>query len=139
MALLNRKIYLDYRAMEMKFQGQDGKRVVLRGMNTYPPKPVSSQRMEVVLRQGDIEWAVEYLVTIRKPPDNNTQYPAHIQALLQKHERVFRDLRAGRTLDRGFEHIIELEEGTHAIITTLYRHSKGTRMRSIKQSRNYWN
>ena len=37
------KYIIDYRAMEMEFQGPDGKRVVLRGMNTYPPKPVSSQ------------------------------------------------------------------------------------------------
>ena len=63
------KYTTDYRAMEMEFQGSDGKQVVLRGMNTYPPKPVSSQRMEAVLRQGDIE----YVVTFRKPPDNNTQ------------------------------------------------------------------
>ena len=83
------KYTTDYRAMEMEFQGQDGKRVVLRGMNTYPPKPVSSQRMEAVLRQGDIKWAAECLVTFRKPPDNNTQHPTDIQALLQKHERVF--------------------------------------------------
>ena len=26
--------------------------------------------------------------------------------------------------DRGFEHIIELEEGVHAVITTPYRHPK---------------
>ena len=118
------KYTTDYRAMEMEFQGQDGKWVVLRSMNTYPPKPVSSQRMEAVLRQGDIEWSIECLVTFRKPPDNNTQHPVDIQALLQKHERVFRDLPAGRPPDRGFEHIIELEEGTQAVITTPYRHPK---------------
>ena len=49
------KYTTDYKAMEMEFQGQDGKQVVLRGMNTYPPKPVSSQRMDAVLGQGDIE------------------------------------------------------------------------------------
>ena len=36
------KYTTNYRAMEMEFQGPDGKWVVLRGMNTYPPKPVSS-------------------------------------------------------------------------------------------------
>ena len=108
----------------MEFQGPDGKRVVLRGMNTYPPKPVSSQRMEVVLRQSDIEWLAKCLVTFRKPPENNTQYPTHIQALLQKHEKVCRDLPAGRPPDRGFEHIIELEEGTQAVITTPYKNPK---------------
>ena len=108
----------------MEFQGQDGKREVLRGMNTYPPKPVSSQRMEAVLWQGDIEWAAEFLFTFRKPLDNNTQHPTDIQALLQKHERVFRDLSAGWPPDKGFEHIIELEEGTQTVITTPYRHPK---------------
>ena len=93
-------------------------------MNTYSPKPVSSQRMEVVLRHDDIEWAVECFVTFRKPPENNTQHPGDIQALLQKHEKIFWDLPAGRPPDRGFEHIIELEEGTQAIITTPYRHPK---------------
>ena len=51
------KYTTNYRAMEMEFQGLDVKRVVLRGMNTYSPKPVSSQRMEAVLRHDDIEWA----------------------------------------------------------------------------------
>ena len=36
------KYTTDYWAVEMEFQGPDGKQVVLRGMNTYPPKPVSS-------------------------------------------------------------------------------------------------
>ena len=110
--------------MDMEFQGPDGKRVVLRGMNTYPPKLVSSQRMEAVLRHDDIEWSTKCLVTFRKPPENNTQHPTDIQALLQKHEKVFRDLPAGRPLDRGFEHIIELEEGTQAVITIPYQHPK---------------
>ena len=93
-------------------------------MNTYPPKPVSSQRMEAILIQGDIEWSTEYFVTFQKPPDNNTQHPTDIQALLHKHERVFRGFPASRPLDIGFEHIIELEEGTHEIITTPYMHPK---------------
>ena len=44
------KYSTDYRTMEMEFQGPDGRRVVLRGMKTYPAKVVSSQRMEAVLR-----------------------------------------------------------------------------------------
>ena len=31
-----------YRTMEMEFQGPNGRRVILRGMNTYPAKVVSS-------------------------------------------------------------------------------------------------
>ena len=36
------KYTIDCREMEMEFKGPDGKWVVLRDMNTYPPKPVSS-------------------------------------------------------------------------------------------------
>ena len=43
---------------------------------------------------------------------------------MQKHERVFRDLSVDRPPNRGFEHIIELEEGTQAVITTPYIHPK---------------
>ena len=43
------KYTMAYRVMDMEFQGPDDKLVVLRGMNTYPPKPNSSQRMEAVL------------------------------------------------------------------------------------------
>ena len=53
-----------------------------------------------------------------KPPDEATQHPANIKALLQKHKAVFEDLPAGRPPDRGFEHIIELEEGTQAPLLT---------------------
>ena len=73
----------------MEFQGLDRKWVVFRGMNTYPPKPVSLQRMEVVLRQDDIEWAAKCFVIFRKHPENNTQHLDGIHALLQKHEKVF--------------------------------------------------
>ena len=64
------------------------------------------------------------MVTFRKPPDEATQHPVDIEALLQKHKAVFEDLPAGRPPDRGFEHINELEEGTQAVITTPYRHPK---------------
>lgn len=57
------KYSTDYRTMEMEFQGLDGRRVVLRGMNTYLAKVVSSQRMEAVLRHQDIEWAIECFIT----------------------------------------------------------------------------
>ena len=43
------KYSTDYRTMEMEFQGPDGRRVVLRGTNTYPTKVVLSSRMEAVL------------------------------------------------------------------------------------------
>ena len=110
--------------MEMEFQGPDCRRVVLRGMNTYPAKVVSSQRMEAVLRHQDIEWAAECFVMSSDQTDFKQQYPANIQAILNKHDRVFGSIPPGRPPDRGFEHIIELEEGVQAVITTPYRHPK---------------
>ena len=41
--------------LEMEFNGPDSKLVVLRGMHSYPPQIVSTYRMEVDLRHGDIE------------------------------------------------------------------------------------
>ena len=61
------------------------------------------------------------MVTFRKPPYEATQHPTDIEALLQKHKVVFEDLPAGWPPDMGFEHIIELEEGTQAVITTLLK------------------
>jgi hypothetical protein len=78
--------------------------------------------MEVVLQQGNIEWAVECLITVKKPLDHTPQYPTDTHALLQKHEQVFKDIPPSRPPDRGFEHSIELEEGVQAVITTPYRH-----------------
>ena len=121
----------------MDFTRAEGQKVVWRGMNTYPPTAVTTHGMEAVLRQGDIEWVAECMVTFRKPPDEATQHPADIEALLQKHKVVFGDLPAGQPPDRGFEHIIELEEGTQAVITTPYRHPRGIKIRSRVQSRNY--
>ena len=67
-----------YWEMEMEFEGPDNKWVVLRGMNTYPPKLVCSRRMEAILRHDDIEWAAECFVTFRKPPKTSTQHPSDI-------------------------------------------------------------
>jgi hypothetical protein len=52
------------------------------------------------------------------------QYPPDMQRILHKHKRVFESIPPGQPPDRGFEHIIELEEGAKLIITTPYRHPK---------------
>ena len=86
------KYSTNYQTMEMEFIGAEGQKVVLRGMNTYPPTAVTTHRMEAVLQSRDIEGAIEYFVTFRKPPDKATEHPA-----------VFGDRPAGRPPDRGFE------------------------------------
>jgi hypothetical protein len=44
--------------------------------------------------------------------------------LLGKHERFFEPLSVGIPPNRGFEHVIELEEGSNPIISTPYMHPK---------------
>ena len=78
----------------MEFQGQDGKQVVLRGMNTYPPNQYHHKEWRLYLDK-ETQNGQPNVVTFRKLSDNNTQHPADIQALLQKHEKVFKDLLAG--------------------------------------------
>ena len=43
------KYSTNYQTMEMEFIGAEGQKVVLRGMNTYPPTAVTSHMMEAVL------------------------------------------------------------------------------------------
>ena len=66
-------------------------------------------RMEVDLRHGDIEWAIELRVSEAcgetKPPHPD------IQAILDRYSTVFGDIPLGQRPDWGFEHTIELEQG----------------------------
>ena len=45
-----------------------------------------------------------------------------IQPILKRHKKVFSDIPPGLPPKRGFEHSIELEEGTKPIVTTPYHH-----------------
>jgi hypothetical protein len=51
-------------------------------------------------------------------------YTPEIKEILDRDHKVFGPIPPGVPLDRGFEHIIELEEGAKPVITTLYRHPK---------------
>jgi hypothetical protein len=106
--------------MEMEFTSPDGKKVVLRAMHQYPLNIVSSHNMEAVMRHGDIEWAIECFISDKEPPDRLQQLREDLQVLLHKHHKVFSDIRPGIPPDRGFDHIIELEEGVQVVITKPY-------------------
>lgn len=110
--------------MELKFRAVDGRRVVLRGMTTRPPKVVSSKCMESIFWHGDIAWVAECLITTEETPDSDQPYHIDIQELLGKHDKVSGEIPLGRPPDWGFEHTIELEEGAKPVITTPYRHPK---------------
>ena len=78
MALLNREIFYGLQGNGNGIPETGWKTGSLERHEHLSPKPVSSQRMEVILRQGDIEWSAECLVTFRKPPYNNIQHPTDI-------------------------------------------------------------
>ena len=100
------KYSTNYQTMEMEFQGQDDKRVVLRGMNMYPPKVVTTKKMEAVLRRDDIAWVVEFHISVQRSKGGEPNCPREIQDLFQGHD-VFGNVPSGRPTDRGFEHISE--------------------------------
>jgi hypothetical protein len=117
-------IHMIYHDMRMEFQDKGGKQVILRGMSIGSPRIVSNQSMEALFRHEDVSCVKECLVTMENSSQDRQHYPTNIQAFLGKHERVFDPLPAGRPPNKGFEHVIELEEGSTPVITTPYRNSK---------------
>jgi hypothetical protein len=51
-------------------------------------------------------------------------YALEIHRIIDKHGKVFRAIPPGVPPNRGFVHIIELEEEEKLVITTPYRHPK---------------
>jgi hypothetical protein len=119
----------NYQTMEMEFQGQDGKRVDLRGMHTYPPKVITVKQMEAVMRQDDIARVAEFRIPVQRFKGGEPNCPREIHDLFRvfQEHNVFGNVPPGRPPDRGFEYISELEEGIGAVITTPYRHPRAYR------------
>ena len=57
--------------------------------------------MRYILRHGDIEWNFECHITSPIPNIKVVEHPKEIEKLLQKYEKLFRDLPHGRPPDRG--------------------------------------
>jgi hypothetical protein len=53
-----------------------------------------------------------------------THYTPEIKKIMDRDSKVFKPIPPGAPPDRGFDHIIELEEGTKLFITTPYKHPK---------------
>jgi hypothetical protein len=90
-------------------------------MLTRVPKIMSNKCMEDICRQGDVACA-ECLITMQNPSQDHQHYHVDIQEFLGKHDKVFTPLPVVRPPDRGFEHVIESEEGEKPMITTPYKH-----------------
>lgn len=87
------RVTTDWKKLEMKFTGPNGKSVVLRGMNSYPPQTVPTHKMEADLRHGGITWAVELRVS--KVGGQAQPPPSNIQGLLDRYSVVFGDIPPG--------------------------------------------
>ena len=82
---------VNYQVPKIRFKNSEGKPILLRGMHTYRNQVVSSHNMRSILRNGDIKWVVECLITSPKPQLNISNQ------LLSKYEKVFGDLSPMKT------------------------------------------
>jgi hypothetical protein len=117
-------ITTNYKTMEMYFTEESGRKVVLRGMSGNTAKVVTTKRMEAIFRREEIVYVVECKISARVDKKGKIHYALEIQRIIDKHSKVFGPIRPGVPPDRGFEHIIEMEEGAKPVITTPYRHPK---------------
>jgi hypothetical protein len=117
-------ITTNYKTMEMSFIEEGGRKVVLRGIIGNPAKVVTAKRMEAIFRRDEIVYAAECRIITHKDEQGKVHYTPEIKEILDRHHKVSGPIPLGVPPDRGFEHIIELEEGAKPVITTPYRHPK---------------
>jgi hypothetical protein len=97
---------------------------VLRGMTGNVAKVVTTKRMESIFQRDEIVYATECRVVTCVDEQGKVHYTPEIKEILDKHHKVFEPIPPGVPSDRGFEHIIELEERAKPVITTPYIHPK---------------
>ena len=117
-------ITTNYKTMEMSFNGENGKRVILKGMSGNAPRVVTTKCVEAIFRRADIVYAAECLVSVQVDKEGHPQYSHDIQRIIDNHNKEFEPIPQGKPPDRRFDHIIELEKGAKPVITTPYRHPK---------------
>ena len=64
------------------------------------------------------EWATEYFTMPASREPQVKSHPPNIQEILDRHTKVFGKISHGVLLDRGIEHVIELEEGAQLVMIT---------------------
>jgi hypothetical protein len=69
-------------------------------------------------------YAAECKISACVDKKGKIHYTPEIHEIIEKHSKVFGPILPGVPPDRGFEHIIELEEGENPVITMPYRHPK---------------
>jgi hypothetical protein len=63
------------------------------------------------------------VISVQVDKEGHLHYSHDIQKIIDSHSKVFESIPPRPPPDRGFEHIIEMEEGAKPVITT-YRHPK---------------
>jgi hypothetical protein len=97
---------------------------VLRGMIGNSAIVVTAKKMESIFKREEIVYAAECKVSTWVDEKGNVHYTPEIKRILDKHQKVFGPIPPGVPLNRGFEHIIELEARAKHVITTPYKHPK---------------
>ena len=115
---------MKHQTMELKFHS-NRKEVLLRGLSNGAPKVVFAKRMERTFQRGQVAWAVGVIIHPTSSPKNQGNFYFEIQNILDKHSIAFNDLPPRLPPDRGFEHVIELEQGAKPVITTSYYRPRG--------------
>ena len=80
--------------------------------------------MEVIFHHGDVAWSAQCFISTKVTSYESKYYQDDLLQILDSHSLVFSDISPGVPPDRGFEHTIELEEGSKPDITTPNRHPK---------------
>ena len=75
--------------MEMGFNVDDGKIVILRIMSNGDPRIVLSSQVDPLFNHGDVSYDVECLIMNKKSSNNNQLCHVDIQSLLRKHDMGF--------------------------------------------------
>jgi len=80
--------------------------------------------MEAIFKREDIVYAAKCRISVCVDKEGKAHYAPEIQRIIDKHSKVFGPIPPRVPSDRGFEHIIEMEEGVKLVITTPYIHLK---------------
>jgi ribosomal protein L31 len=107
-------------------------------MTGNTPRVVTTKRMEAIFRREDIVYAAECRISVQVDKKGHPHYSHDIQKIIDSHNKVFEPIPPGAPPDRGFEHIIELEEGAKPVITTPYRHPKKYKDEIEKAIKELW-
>jgi hypothetical protein len=88
--------------MEISFNGENGKRVTLKGMSGNAPRVVMFKRMEAIFRMEDMVYAAKCLISVQLDKEGHPQYSHDIQRIIDTQNKVFDPIPPGKPPYRGF-------------------------------------